>query len=94
MKSILACACRCALRVSVGSVLFVPLAFKPAFVVGPSEARAESETVEVRNFQISVDGDRCGKLRLSIESRPDGRQVVLGDSSLELRYFLYTFRFS
>jgi hypothetical protein len=94
MKSTLACACRCALRVSVGSLLFVPLAFKPTLNVGPSEARAESETIEVRNFQISVDGDRCGNLRMSIESRPDGRHVVLGNSSLELKYFLYTFRFS
>ena len=55
---------------------------------------ADSETVEVRNFHILVDGDQCGKCRLSIESRPDGRQVVLGDSSLELKFFLYTFRFS
>jgi hypothetical protein len=94
MKSILACACRCAWRVSLGSFLFVPLACQPATLGGPNEARAESETVEVRNFQISVDGDRCGNLRMSIESRPDGRQVVLGDSSLELKYFLYTFRFS
>lgn len=94
MKLILACACRCALQVSVVSLLFLPLATKPTFLAGPGEARAESKTIEVRDFQILVDGDRCGNCRLSIESRPDGRHIVLGDSSLVVKYFLYTFRFS
>lgn len=94
MKSILACACRCAVRLSVGSVLLIPMVCQPVLLAVPTEARSESEAVEVRNFHISVDGDRCGKLRMSIESRPDGRQVVLGDSSLEVKYFLFTFRFS
>ena len=93
MKSFLACARSRACRVSVGSLLFVPLVCKILLAV-PNAARAEPEKIEVRNFQISVDGDRCGKCQLSIESRADGRQVVLGNSSLELKYFLYTFRFS
>ena len=94
MKLILACACRSALPVCVVSLLFLPLASKPMFLAGPGERGAESKTVEVRDFQILVDGDRCGNCRLSIESRPDGRHIVLGDSSLEVKYFLYTFRFS
>jgi Family of unknown function (DUF6134) len=91
------CLRRCALRVSVGSLLLSPLALHMVLVAGARHAHGDADTaeaIEVRDFKISVDGDHCGTSRLSIEARPDGRHVVLGDSSLEVKYFLYTFRFS
>ena len=60
----------------------------------PARARAEATATETRQFHISVDGERCGTFRLTIASHPDGREVVEGDAALELKYFLYTFRYT
>jgi Family of unknown function (DUF6134) len=91
---------RWAARVLASGVLMGPLVFQTVLlsgfrpVRGDAETDKPGETVEIRDFRISVDGDRCGTSRMSIQRRPDGRHVVVGDSSLELKYFLYTFRFS
>jgi hypothetical protein len=95
MTSILSQMRCCALRVLAGSAAVGLLGY--AILAPMKSARGDAETTqstEVRDFKISVDGDRCGKLRLSIQSHPDGRHVVVGDSSLELNYFVYTFRYS
>jgi hypothetical protein len=96
MKLILACAWRAACRVSFGLILLAVATAQPldGLRAARGEAKIDNDAIEVRNFHISVDDNRCGNLRMSIEARPDGRHVVLGDSSLELKYFLYTFRFS
>jgi hypothetical protein len=57
-------------------------------------SHADAVSSETRQFNISVDGERCGTFRLTIASHADGRHVVEGDASLELRYFLYTFRYT
>ena len=59
-----------------------------------ASARADAVSTETRQFHISVDGERCGTFRLTIASHPDGRDVVEGDAALELKYFLYTFRYA
>ena len=85
------------LQVLASGVLVGPLVFHTVLLTDFQPVRGDSETkeaVEIRDFRISVDGDSCGNSRMSIKLRPDGRHVVVGDSSLELKYFLYTFRFS
>jgi hypothetical protein len=64
------------------------------WLAAPAGARADAVSTETRKFNISVDGERCGKFRLTIASHPDGREVVEGDAALELKYFLYTFRYA
>jgi hypothetical protein len=63
-------------------------------LVAPRSVRADAVSTETRQFNISVDGERCGTFRLTIASHPDGRDVVQGDAALELKYFLYTFRYA
>ncbi len=62
--------------------------------VPAASSRGDSVSTETRKFNISVDGERCGTFRLTIASHPDGRDVVEGDAALELKYFLYTFRYA
>jgi hypothetical protein len=62
--------------------------------VAPVTARGDAASTETRQFHILVDGERCGTFRLTIASHPDGRDVVEGDAALELKYFLYTFRYA
>jgi hypothetical protein len=64
------------------------------FFISSTAARADSVNTQTRNFHISVDGARCGTFRLTIATHPDGRDVVEGDAALELKYFLYTFRYA
>ncbi len=59
-----------------------------------ASAGADAVSTETRQFHISVDGVRCGTFRLTIASHADGRDVVEGDAALELKYFLYTFRYA
>ena len=64
-------------------------------LVARAEPESKIQTIqrEIRQFHISVDGERCGTFRMTIAKLADGRDVIEGDASLELKYFLYTFRY-
>ena len=63
------------------------------FIGSTAATEPGATSTEVREFNISVDGDSCGKFRMTIQSRADGRHLVSGDASLEMRYLAYKFRY-
>jgi hypothetical protein len=59
-----------------------------------SATEPEVASTEVRKFNISVDGDKCGTFLMTIQSQPDGRHTVSGDAALEMKYLVYKFRYT
>src|SRR5690349_10384869 len=61
------------------------------FVLVSQSAAAD---VEIRDFKIKIDGKAAGSYRMSIFEGKEGKAVMTGDASVDVRIYLIRYTYS
>ncbi len=62
--------------------------------LGDGETDRRAEQVEHRDFQVLVDGRKCGTYQMTITVKDDGTTVMVGQADVRVSFLVYHYRYS